>query len=129
MFFKSADKEKCPVKTCTMKQKDCETNFVNDNVSMATTAPWALTILDDTFAGYGPYEACVVCDNEFQTIRYDQISITQEGRCIDKLEKKTLEGDGWPKPLWEYDQNAQKTPEVFVDSWTRLFNNKDPDPT
>jgi len=52
---------------------------------MAATAPWAITIKDNTFAGYGPDEMCVVCDNEYQIIQFDQLKITQTGRCINKL--------------------------------------------
>lgn len=135
-FFNNADTSRCPVKQCTMFKKDCTTAWdggVGNSIAMDTKAPWAVTIKDNTFAGYGPDEACVVCDNEFQIIKFPHLKIKQTGRCIDKIEKRTLDTSGlkpyWPKPIWKYDLADAKTPETFVDSWERLFNNKDPEPT
>lgn len=42
---------------------------------MAESDPWDITIGDRQFEGYED-KSCIKCDNDWQTILYDKLSIT-----------------------------------------------------
>lgn len=92
-FFVNSQSTYCPIKSCTLFKKDCQTAWDGgdgNNISMDTASPWAITIKDNTFEGYGPDEMCIMCDNEYQKIYYDKLKITQTGRCVKKLFAKSF---------------------------------------
>jgi len=124
-FFINNEKKLCPVTTCKLLKKGCATAWDGgdgNNIQMAATAPWAVTIKDNTFDGYGASEMCVECDNEYQKIYYDNVQIKQTARCIGKLVPKTFTALNQP---WEW--RATATPIVFATGWKDFFKNTDPD--
>jgi len=123
----NSDEEQCPIIKCELKAKDCKATWNGgdgNNIEMAATAPWAITIKDNTFAGYGPDEMCVVCDNEYQIIQFDQLKITQTGRCIDKLDTKALVVPNLPL---KWDGAVDAT--TFAAGWSSYMTNTDTDAT
>jgi len=61
-FFVNNEKKLCPITSCKLLKAGCATAWDGgdgNNIEMAATAPWAITIKDNTFAGYGADEMCV----------------------------------------------------------------------
>jgi len=122
------DEEQCPIIKCELKAKGCKAEFDGGdgaNVVMAETAPWAVTIKDNNFNAYTD-NICVQCDNEYQIIQFDQLKITQTGRCIDKLDSKVLTTNGKSDPLGYISEGADT---VFAASWKSYMTNTDVDQT
>jgi len=67
-FFKNVDTTNCPIEHCKLKERGCKSSWTGgdgDNIDMETESPWAVTIKDNTFAGYGTDKICVECDNSY----------------------------------------------------------------
>jgi len=124
-FFKQKDETNCPVKSCTLLKAGCQSPHsaagMGENIAMAETSPWTITIMDNVLAGYTPQKMCIMCDNEYQKIYLDDISVSQTARCIDKITAKA-----WTQSApWEYVKDAPA--KTFTTGFADFVTNNDMD--
>lgn len=94
-----------------------------NNLSMNIASPFTITVMDNAFNGYED-ESCVVCDNMFQIIKFDDLKITQTGRCSKKLIIKNFNQASIPSPV---PFNSSKTDGAIADNISQFISNIDLD--
>ena len=83
-FFDNLDKEKCPVTSCVLLQKDCKTNYTSLDLSMETKSPWRLMVGEK--ATPNKVESmCIKCSNAFTSTTWDKFTVKQTGSCLNVL--------------------------------------------
>lgn len=93
-FFVNDDPTNCGVTKCSLKAKGCVAELGSNNIEISSTAPYPITLGTNEKEGYdntGAKAACITCNNEHQTIKYDNYQVSQTGLCHDQITSLSAE--------------------------------------
>ena len=103
-FFANSETEKCPINSCVLKNKGCQTAYTGNNIKISQSKPWYLTTSRTQNNVDQNDLLCIQCSNGEQTITHDNFKVRTFNSCLKSL---TTSGS-FVVPELKYGQKAGK---------------------